>query len=354
MASSLATTSRCTLISACFKVAAAAPRPFSTSSALWAEEESTRDEANAIAASPAGPTWLESVRRKNSMRSVTLENLGNLGSTQTKENSFRPFKARLNPVTARELTVSHLLASTAHLGHSVSQLSRANIPILYGTRHGQAIIDVEKYTLPALKKACRIVKDIVYRDGVVIFLGTAPGTEKCILQAAKRLGSSGYHVTKDRWIPGVLTNAPKLLSLTILGDMTNYEEQMREKRGSKARTDASQLATQDLQPDLLIVLNPKANTHAIREATLKNIPTIGITDTDVDPRIVTYAIPANDESIRTTELVVGLLSKAGEEGAADRRRKEDELDRKRRKSNLHLQQKQQKQRQTRNSIELYK
>lgn len=316
MASSLATTSRCTLINNCCKVAA--PRSFSTSSALCAEAESTV-EGIGERASPAAPTWLESARRKSSMRSVTLENLGSLGSTQTKETSFRPFKARLDPITARELTISHLLASTAHLGHSVSQLDRANIPILYGTRHGQAIIDVEKYTLPALKRACRIVKDIVYRDGVVIFLGTAPGTEKCILQAAKRLGSSGYHVTKDRWIPGVLTNAPKLLSLSILGDLTNYEEQMREKRGSRARTDASQLATQDLQPDLLIVLNPKANTHAIREATLKNIPTIGITDTDVDPRIVTYAIPANDESIRTTELVVGLLSKAGEEGAADRK-----------------------------------
>jgi small subunit ribosomal protein S2 len=312
MASSLATTSRCTLSSICRR---SAYRGISSTAVTNPDED--------------GPTPFEVARRKSAMRSVTLEHFGDLGSTQTRETSFRPHKPRLDPIKARELTVSHLLASTAHVGHSVSSLSRANVPMLYGTRHGQAIIDVEKYTLPALKRACKVVRDIVYRDGVVIFLGTAPGTERCILQAAKRLGPNGYHITNVRWIPGVLTNATNLLSLAILGDMEKYEDQVYN-QGRYKEPDAITLATQDLQPDLLIVLNPKDNVYAIREATAVGVPTIGVTDTDVDPRIVTYAIPANDESIRTTELVAGLLSKAGEEGAADRRRKQDELDKKRR------------------------
>jgi small subunit ribosomal protein S2 len=320
MASSLATTSRCTLGSltrqSLYRSITSGPVP--------------KAEAVAITPDEDGPTPFDSARRQKALRSASLEHLGELGSTQTKKTAFRPHKPRLDPVTARELTVSHLLASTAHVGHSVSSLSRANIPMLYGTRHGQAIIDVEKYTLPALKKACKIVRDIVYRDGVVIFLGTTPGTERCILQAAKRLGPNGYHITKERWIPGVLTNAPTLLSLAILGDMDKYQEQCWEKRGQRDEPVAATLATQDLQPDLLIVLNPKDNVFAIREATAVGVPTIGVTDTDVDPRIVTYSIPANDESIRTTELIAGVLSKAGEEGAKERRLQLEELDKKRR------------------------
>ena len=67
-------------------------------------------------------------------------------------------------------------------------------------------------------------------------------------------------------------------------------------------------------PDLAIFLNPSENLGAIRECTAKNVPTVGIVDTNTDPRIVTYPIPANMESLRTSELVLGTLSIAGKEG----------------------------------------
>lgn len=332
MASSIASTSRHTL-SSTGKISL---RGLHTSN-LQNVEGGRRTSAQAASSSQrafaqAGADEAFLTQRKNrALRSKVLDTFADLGSTQTKATSFRPHKPRLNPIEARELTVSHLLASTAHVGHSISSLSRGSIPFLHGTRHGQAIIDVEKYTLPALKQACKIVKDVVYRDGVVIFLGTAPGTERCLLQAAKRLGPHGFHITKERWIPGLLTNASKMLTLAVLGDMNKYEEQFQNQKGYYAEVDATALATQHLLPDLIIIFNPKENAYAIREATAKGIPTIGVIDTDVDPRIVTYAIPANDESIRTTELIAGLLSKAGEEGVLQRQLKLDELDKKRRR-----------------------
>jgi small subunit ribosomal protein S2 len=67
-------------------------------------------------------------------------------------------------------------------------------------------------------------------------------------------------------------------------------------------------------PSLLICLSPPANSHAIREASRAHVPTIGITDTDVDPRVVTYPIPANDDSPRTVELIAGVLAMAGRDG----------------------------------------
>ena len=69
-------------------------------------------------------------------------------------------------------------------------------------------------------------------------------------------------------------------------------------------------------PDLVIFLNPIPNLHAIRECAIEHVPTIGIVDSNVDPRIVMYPIPANDESTRTAELVAGVLSIAGREGVA--------------------------------------
>jgi small subunit ribosomal protein S2 len=67
-------------------------------------------------------------------------------------------------------------------------------------------------------------------------------------------------------------------------------------------------------PDLVIFLNPIPNLHAIRECAIEHVPTIGIVDSNVDPRIVMYPIPANDESTRTAELIAGVLSIAGREG----------------------------------------
>lgn len=69
-------------------------------------------------------------------------------------------------------------------------------------------------------------------------------------------------------------------------------------------------------PDLVILLNPLSNITAIRECALAHVPTIGIIDSDADPRIVMYPIPANDESPQTAEIVAGILSIAGREGLA--------------------------------------
>lgn len=67
-------------------------------------------------------------------------------------------------------------------------------------------------------------------------------------------------------------------------------------------------------PDLVIFTNPVRQISAIRECNLRNVPTLGTIDSDTDPRLVTYAIPANASSPRTAELILGTLSIAGQEG----------------------------------------
>ena len=80
-----------------------------------------------------------------------------------------------------------------------------------------------------------------------------------------------------------------------------------------------------LRPDLVIICNPRENRLALREAANNQVPTIGIVDTDCDPRCVSYSIPANDDSLRSVEYILGVLSRAGEEGLIHRNRYTEQL-----------------------------
>ncbi|KAG6821098.1 hypothetical protein H0H93_007257 [Arthromyces matolae] len=161
------------------------------------------------------------------------------------------------------------------------------IPYSYGTRSGITVIDLDQ-TLPMLRRAANLVRAVAGAGGQIVFIGTRPDLRPIVQKAAERLGSQGYHVG-DRWLPGTLTNKIPLFGLDVV---------------KKTK----------VVPDLVILLNPLANMNAIRECAIEHVPTIAIVDSDADPRIVMYPIPANDESTRTAELVAGILSIAGREG----------------------------------------
>jgi small subunit ribosomal protein S2 len=163
------------------------------------------------------------------------------------------------------------------------------IPYAYGIRAGITIIDLDQ-TLPLLRRATNLVRAIARRRGQILFIGTRPDLQPVVHKAAQRIGNQGYSVG-DRWIPGTLTNRKHFFG----SDIDNRFKAI---------------------PDLVILLNPMQNTNAIRECAAQHVPTIGIIDSNVDPRIVMYPIPANDENTRTAELIAGILSIAGREGIA--------------------------------------
>ncbi|WRT68019.1 uncharacterized protein IL334_004994 [Kwoniella shivajii] len=185
-----------------------------------------------------------------------------------------------------QATLSTLLASGAALGHSHTLTSTSYTPYIYGKRAGLSIIDLDQ-TLPILRRTAALVRDVVKADGIVLIVGTRDGHQKMIYRAKERLEDNGFAV--NDWMPGVLTNSETFFGI-------------------------EPMLNKSYKPDLVIFLNPSENTAAIRECTSRHIPTIGIVDTDTDPRIVTYPIPANMESMRTAELIIGTLSIAGQEG----------------------------------------
>ncbi|TFK64076.1 hypothetical protein BDN72DRAFT_825950 [Pluteus cervinus] len=226
---------------------------------------------------------------------ITLKNIfSQHGSTQTKENTFQPSHGLHRPQS--RATASALLAAGAHFGHSSTRMNPNFTPYAYGTRAGITVIDLDQ-TLPLLRRAANLVRAVAYANGQIVFIGTRPDLRPIVEKAAERVGKQGYHVG-ERWLPGTLTN-----KVQMYGNAVVKEEKV--------------------TPDLVILLNPLANMNAIRECAIEHVPTIGIIDSNADPRIVMYPIPANDENTRTAELIAGVLSIAGREGTA-LRQAEDE------------------------------
>ena len=236
---------------------------------------------------------LESICKSDTLSSV--DHYAQYGSTQTRDNTWQPHHSLHRPPAPGQLALSSLLAAGAHLGHATSLLNPNFLPYAYGTRAGITVIDLD-HTLPMLRRAANVTRSIAAAGGTVVFIGSRPDLRPAVKKASERMGEQSYYVG-EKWLPGTLTNR-----------LHHF--------------DTRTVRTTRIIPDLLVVLNPLANMAAIREAAIEHIPTIGIVDSNVDPRLVMYAIPANDESTRTAELISGVLSIAGREGVEIRKEQE--------------------------------
>ncbi|KAG5513591.1 hypothetical protein PMAC_001023 [Pneumocystis sp. 'macacae'] len=217
-------------------------------------------------------------------------------------DKYQPHKNIHKPLSQKHLTLSLLLSSQAHMGHSTSLWNITTQPYIYGIRQGIHIINLD-ITISHLRRACTVVSNIVAKNGIILFVGTRKGQKNCIIQAAKR--TNGFHIF-DRWIPGAITNGLQVLKHGKIkkSTITINEKKIPQKNNTKYLF--------SLLPDLVICLNPIENKILLQECAKTHIPTIGIIDTDADPTCVTYPIPCNDDSLRSVEMIVGILSRAAE------------------------------------------
>jgi small subunit ribosomal protein S2 len=256
------------------------------------------DRASLSGSLPVEDESMISVMQRNrAARQLLIKQMSEYGSTQTRDNTFQPHHSLHKPLSPSQSTLSSLLAAGAHLGHSKSLLNPNFMPYVYGNRAGISIIDLDQ-TLPLLRRAANVTRAITYRGGSVLFIGTRPDLRLVVQKSAERLGETQGFYVGERWLPGTLTNKMQSFGPDVVRSL-------------------------NIVPDLVVLLNPLANMNAIRECALSHVPTIGIIDSNADPRIVMYPIPANDESTRTAELIAGMLSMAGKEGNARRAREEE-------------------------------
>ncbi|KAK2004017.1 ribosomal protein S2 [Colletotrichum falcatum] len=219
------------------------------------------------------------------------------------ERPYVPSALVNDPPAPKDITLELLMASQTHMGHHTSRWNPANARYIYGVRQGIHIISLET-TAAHLRRAARVVEEVAYRGGLILFVGTRRGQMKIVTKAAQL--SRGCHLF-TKWTPGNITNRDmisrgKAVKVVDEKDKTLDGFERLERTG------------QPLVPDLVVCLNPLENYTLLYECGLANIPTIGVIDTDANPDWVTYTIPANDDSYRSVAVIGGVLGRAGQQG----------------------------------------
>ncbi|KAK4446565.1 hypothetical protein QBC34DRAFT_305012 [Podospora aff. communis PSN243] len=222
-----------------------------------------------------------------------------LGSSWVRE--YEPDENLNNP--PQDASLEMLMAAQTHMGHNTALWNVDNARYIYGIRDGIHIINLET-TQAYLRRAARVVEEVAYRGGLILWVGTRKGQKQLVVKAAEMV--KGCHVFQ-KWTPGAITNRDQILRAAPIRMVDIKDE------GLEGYTQCIQ-DMRPLKPDLVVCLNPNENYTLLYEAGLANVPTIGIIDTDANPTWVTYQIPGNDDSLRSVTLISGVLARAGERG----------------------------------------
>ena len=217
------------------------------------------------------------------------------------------------------VSMSYLLEAGVHFGHQTKRWNPKMREYIYTSRDDIYIIDLNK-TAEKIEEAYVALKDIAANGGKVVFVGTKKQAQEAAKEAATRTDS--YYVT-ERWLGGTLTNFR-----TIRKRISRLEqiEKMREngtmevlpkkevlkinKEYDKLLVYFEGIREMKKLPDAMVIVDPKKEYNAIREAHKLNIPVFGIVDTNADPDDLDYPIPGNDDAVRAINLVFGVLGNA--------------------------------------------
>ncbi|RLV88795.1 37S ribosomal protein MRP4 mitochondrial [Spathaspora sp. JA1] len=230
---------------------------------------------------------------------------GKAGSKLT--NIYRPEQDIKYPPSVNDTTIANLMAAGCHFGHSKQSWRESTQPFIYGEYNGIHLIDLN-VTVERLKHACNVVKGVAEKGGVIVYVGTHKNTavQNALIAAAKK--TKGFYVSK-RWIPGIISNYIEVTRQIKKEIMVEVDMEDNLTGNSDLR-----FRGKVLKPDLVVLLNPLDNRNCVNECAASNIPTVGLCDTNMEPSLLTYPIPCNDDSIRAVTLMLGILSRAAQDG----------------------------------------
>lgn len=238
------------------------------------------------------------------------------------------------PVSVSEL-VQQLIESGVHFGHRASRWNPKMRPYIYGRRNKIHIIDVRE-TVRGLLRAKKYLAQVAAAGSLVLFVGTKRQAGEVIEEQARKCGMP---FVAQRWLGGILTNfatirsrmarLEELEALLNGEDINGYSKKMqssltREYRKIKRNLDG--LRVLNRLPEVLILIDPRKEKNAIKEAQKLGITTIALIDTDCDPDEVDLVIPGNDDSIRSIELIISQLSDAVNEGKVAKMQQQEGAD----------------------------
>ena len=217
------------------------------------------------------------------------------------------------------VSMRKLLENGVHFGHQTRKWDPKCKPFIYTAKNGIYIIDLNK-TQEDLAVAYAKLKEIAENGGKVLFVGTKKQAQQIILDEATRSGS--FYINQ-RWLGGTLTNfrtiQKRIKRLLEIQEMENSgtinvypkkEQAIIRKEAARLENFLGGIKEMKKLPDAVVVVDPKEDHNAVAEARKLNIPVFGLADTNCDPAYVDYAVPANDDAIKSIKLMMSLLADA--------------------------------------------
>ncbi|MDB4987640.1 MAG: rpsB, partial [Myxococcaceae bacterium] len=208
--------------------------------------------------------------------------------------------------------VQHFIKAGCHFGHQTKRWNPKMRPFIYGARNGIHIIDLDQ-TATLFKKAYNFVVEAVGRGGHVLFVGTKRQAQDIVQEEAAR--ASQFFVN-DRWLGGTLTNfrtiktgierlrtLERMVEDGTMEGLPKKEAIMLNRDREKLEKFLGGIKAMNGVPAAIFVIDPHHEHIAIREGRKLNIPIVAITDTNCDPDLIDFVIPANDDAIRSVKLI---------------------------------------------------
>lgn len=221
-----------------------------------------------------------------------------------------------------------MLKSGVHFGHQQSKRNPKMKPYIFTAKSGFHIIDLEQ-TQVKLAQALEFVKTIVANGGTILFLGTKRQAQGIVKKYAQQCGMP---FITERWLGGTFTNfgevsrvIKRLTQLKKdkaegnLGKYTKKEQLDFTREIDKLEAMVGGIESLSKIPDAIFVVDIKKDKTAVAEAQKRNIPIVALCDTNVNPDKITYPIPANDDAIKSIELITSLVAQAVAEGQQGKR-----------------------------------
>ncbi len=238
---------------------------------------------------------------------------------ETTAEAANPMEAVMHDPDAPVITMKKLLEAGAHFGHQTRRWNPKMKKYIYGARNGVYIIDLQQ-TVTLINEAYKAMKEIVDNGGKVLFVGTKKQCQDAVQAEALRSGS--FYIT-NRWLGGTLTNFKTIQSrIRFLKELERREEEgeldlLPKQEAAQLRKEKEKL-TKNLEgikemrkvPNALFVIDPRIEHNAVAEARKLGIKVFGIVDTNSDPDVVDYIIPANDDAIRSVSLILAVIADA--------------------------------------------
>lgn len=222
------------------------------------------------------------------------------------------------------ISMKQLLEAGVHFGHQTRRWNPKMAKYIFTERNGIYIIDLQK-TVKKVEEAYNFMKEIAETGKPVLFVGTKKQAQEAVKEQAER---SGMYYVNNRWLGGMLTNfatiktrVERLKELEQMEADGTLDTAYTKKEAANFRKELAKLSKnlcgiKDMKevPAAVFIVDCKKETLAIKEASDLGIPVFAMIDTNVDPDLITYPIPANDDAIRSVKLISSVMANAIIEG----------------------------------------